>query len=71
MPLRVLRLRNVATANVVGVLWAASTFAWFFLSALYLSNTNRAESREQPVAVLLLRAHAESPPSLTFGGRGT
>jgi MFS family permease len=36
MPLRVLRLRNVATANVVGVLWAASMFAWFFLSALYL-----------------------------------
>jgi EmrB/QacA subfamily drug resistance transporter len=36
MPLRILRLRNVATANVVGVLWAASMFAWFFLSALYL-----------------------------------
>ena len=36
MPLRVLRLRNVATANVVGVLWAAAMFAWFFLSALYL-----------------------------------
>jgi EmrB/QacA subfamily drug resistance transporter len=36
MPLRVLRLRNVATANVVGVLWAASMFAWFFLSALYM-----------------------------------
>ena len=30
------RLRNVATANVVGVLWAASMFAWFFLSALYM-----------------------------------
>jgi MFS family permease len=29
-------LRNVATANVVGVLWAAAMFAWFFLSALYL-----------------------------------
>jgi EmrB/QacA subfamily drug resistance transporter len=36
MPLRLLRLRNVATANVVGVLWAAAMFAWFFLSALYL-----------------------------------
>ena len=36
MPLRILRLRNVATANGVGVLWAASMFAWFFLSALYL-----------------------------------
>jgi EmrB/QacA subfamily drug resistance transporter len=36
MPLGLFRLRNVATSNVVGVLWAASMFAWFFLSALYL-----------------------------------
>ena len=36
VPLRLFRLRNVATANVVGVLWAAAMFAWFFLSALYM-----------------------------------
>src|SRR5436305_1220121 len=36
MPLGLFRLRNVATANVVAVLWAAAMFAWFFLSALYL-----------------------------------
>jgi EmrB/QacA subfamily drug resistance transporter len=36
MPLSMFGLRNVATANVVGVLWAAAMFAWFFLSALYL-----------------------------------
>jgi MFS family permease len=36
MPLRFFRLRNLATSNVVGVLWAAAMFAWFFLSALYL-----------------------------------
>ena len=36
MPLGLFRLRNLATANVVGVLWAAAMFAWFFLSALYL-----------------------------------
>src|SRR5207302_545490 len=30
MPLGLLRLRNVATANGVGVLWAAAMFAWFF-----------------------------------------
>jgi EmrB/QacA subfamily drug resistance transporter len=36
VPLRVFRLRNVAVSNVVGVLWAAAMFAWFFLSALYL-----------------------------------
>jgi EmrB/QacA subfamily drug resistance transporter len=36
VPLGLFRLRNVATANVVGVLWAAAMFAWFFLTALYL-----------------------------------
>ena len=36
MPLGLFRLRNVAVSNVVGILWAAAMFAWFFLSALYL-----------------------------------
>jgi EmrB/QacA subfamily drug resistance transporter len=36
VPLGLFRLRNVATSNVVGVLWAAAMFAWFFLAALYL-----------------------------------
>jgi EmrB/QacA subfamily drug resistance transporter len=36
VPLRLFRLRNLATANVVGVLWSAAMFAWFFLAALYL-----------------------------------
>jgi EmrB/QacA subfamily drug resistance transporter len=36
VPLGLFRSRNVSTANVVGVLWAAAMFAWFFLSALYL-----------------------------------
>jgi EmrB/QacA subfamily drug resistance transporter len=36
VPLRLFKLRNVATANAVGVLWAAAMFAWFFLAALYL-----------------------------------
>ena len=36
MPLGLFKSRNLATANVVGVLWAAAMFAWFFLSALYL-----------------------------------
>lgn len=35
-PLSLFRLRNLSTANVIGVLWAAAMFAWFFLSALYL-----------------------------------
>jgi EmrB/QacA subfamily drug resistance transporter len=36
VPLALFRVRNVAVSNVVGVLWAAGMFAWFFLSALYL-----------------------------------
>lgn len=36
VPLGLFRKRNLAISNVVGVLWAAAMFAWFFLSALYL-----------------------------------
>jgi EmrB/QacA subfamily drug resistance transporter len=36
MPLRLFLHRNLSIANVVGVLWAAAMFAWFFMSALYL-----------------------------------
>jgi EmrB/QacA subfamily drug resistance transporter len=34
--LSLFRSRNLAAANIIGVLWAAAMFAWFFLSALYL-----------------------------------
>ena len=36
MPLGLFKRRNIAFANITGVLWAAAMFAWFFLSALYL-----------------------------------
>ena len=36
MPLRLFKQRNLAVADVVGVLWAAAMFAFFFLTALYL-----------------------------------
>lgn len=36
MPLSLLKLRNVAIANGVGIFWSASMFSWFFLSALYM-----------------------------------
>jgi MFS family permease len=36
MPLSLFRLRNLVSANAVGVLWAGAMFAWFFLTALYL-----------------------------------
>jgi EmrB/QacA subfamily drug resistance transporter len=38
IPLKLLRVRNLASANVVGMLWSAAMFAWFFLCALYLQN---------------------------------
>src|ERR671911_1880703 len=36
MPPGLFRLRNLSISSIVGVLWAAAMFAWFFLSALYL-----------------------------------
>ena len=36
MPLRLFRVRSLVVTNVIGVLWAAAMFAWFFISALYL-----------------------------------
>ncbi|MBS0432080.1 MAG: DHA2 family efflux MFS transporter permease subunit [Proteobacteria bacterium] len=36
MPLGMFRLRNIAISNIVGVLWAAAMFAWFFITALYM-----------------------------------
>src|SRR5881398_3638637 len=36
VPLGLFKLRNIRVSNVVGVLWAAAMFAWFFMSALYL-----------------------------------
>jgi len=38
MPLSLFKMRNLATANIVAILWAAAMFAWFFLSALYLGS---------------------------------
>jgi len=36
VPLALFKLRNLATACGVGVLWAGAMFAWFFLTALYM-----------------------------------
>ena len=51
MPLELFRRRNLATANVMGVLWAAAMFAWFFLSALYLQIVLRYDPLEVRLAV--------------------
>ena len=36
MPLRFFRVKSLSVASIVGALWAASMFAWFFISALYM-----------------------------------
>jgi EmrB/QacA subfamily drug resistance transporter len=36
VPLGLLKLRNLSSASVIGMLWSAAMFAWFFLCALYL-----------------------------------
>ena len=36
VPLRIFRVRSVSVANIVGVLWSAGMFSWFFIAALYL-----------------------------------
>lgn len=36
MPLSIFKLRSVAVANIVGILWSAAMFSWFFVSALYM-----------------------------------
>jgi len=52
MPLRLFRLRSVATANVVGILWSAAMFAWFFVSALYLQLVLRYSAMQVGLAFL-------------------
>ncbi len=36
VPLSIFRIQNVVPASLIGILWSAGMFAWFFLSALYL-----------------------------------
>ena len=52
VPLSLFRHRNVSTANVAGVLWAAAMFAWFFIAALYLQFVLGYSPRELAFAFL-------------------
>jgi EmrB/QacA subfamily drug resistance transporter len=52
VPLALFRRRNLATANVMGILWAAAMFAWFFLSALYLQVVLRYDPLQVGLAFL-------------------
>ncbi|MET0542717.1 MAG: MFS transporter [Variovorax sp.] len=52
MPLGLFRMRQLSVANVIGVLWAASMFAWFFVSALYLQRVLGRSAMEVGLAFL-------------------
>jgi len=52
MPLSLFRARQLSTANVIGVLWAAAMFAWFFVSALYLQRVLGRSAMEVGLAFL-------------------
>lgn len=52
VPLRVFRLRNLVVSQVVGILWAAAMFAWFFLAALYLQDVLEYEALEVGLAFI-------------------
>jgi MFS family permease len=52
MPLRLFRFRQVVAADIIGVLWAASMFAWFFISAQYLQLVLGYDAREVGLAFL-------------------
>jgi EmrB/QacA subfamily drug resistance transporter len=36
IPMQLFRMRNFTTASVLGIFWAAGSYAWFVISALYL-----------------------------------
>ncbi len=50
VPLRIFRLRNLVVSQIVGILWAAAMFAWFFLAALYLQDVLDYEALEVGLA---------------------
>lgn len=52
MPLRLFRIRSLAVGNVVGALWAAAMFAWFFIAALYLQVVLRYDAFQVGLAFL-------------------
>jgi hypothetical protein len=36
VPMDIFKVKNIASTSIVGILWSAAMFAWFFLSALYM-----------------------------------
>ena len=52
VPLRLLRLRSLTAAGVIGLLWAAAMFANFFLTTLYLQQVLGYSALQTGLAVL-------------------
>lgn len=67
MPLVMFRLRNVATSNIVGMLWAAAMFAWFFISALHMQLVLDYSPLQVGHAMLASVAAAQTKASLSSG----
>jgi hypothetical protein len=72
VPLRLFRLRNLAAANGVGVLWTAAMFAWFFLTSLYLQRVPRYTPLQVglaflPANLIIAAGTPAAEPTLTVG----
>jgi len=52
VPLGMFAKRNIQAANMIGVLWAAAMFAWFFLSSLYMQGILRYDAQMTGLAFL-------------------
>jgi EmrB/QacA subfamily drug resistance transporter len=77
VPLRLLLQRNLATANVLCLLWAAGVFGWFVISALYMQHVLRYEPLQVGLAFLpadlimaLFSAGLSARMVMRFGIRG-
>ena len=60
MPLALFRFRNLSAASVIGALWSAAMFAWFFVSALYMQLVLGYSAMQVGLAFL--------PPNLIMAG---
>jgi EmrB/QacA subfamily drug resistance transporter len=50
VPLGLFGKRNILASNAIAMLWAASMFAWFFLSSLYMQNVLRYDPQKTGLA---------------------
>ncbi len=77
VPLRLLLQRNLATANILSILWAAGMFAWFVTSALYMQHVLKYDPLQVGLAFLpadliiaVFSAGLSARVVMRFGNRG-